>query len=73
MSNPGCFDKPPFDAQELELLLGVFEAVCRSLQVLGRTEPPAETIALKVIDAAKTGERDPDRLCDLVLFNLRNL
>ena len=65
-------DKPPFDAKEIELLLAVFEAVCRSLHVLGQTDLPAETIALKVIDAVKTGERDPDRLHDLVLLALRN-
>jgi len=73
MSNPRCPDKPPFDAKELELLLAVFEAVCRSFQELGQTEPPAEIIASKVIDVAKTGERDPDRLHDRVLLTLRNL
>jgi hypothetical protein len=64
-------DRPPFDAEELELLLAVFETVCRSLQLLGQSGPPAETIALKVIDAVKTGERDPKRLHDLVLLALR--
>jgi len=72
MSEPNYPDQPPFDVEELELLLAVFEAVSRSLQALGQTNPAAKTIALKVIDAAKTGERNPDRLHDLVLLALRN-
>jgi len=72
MSNPDFPDEPLFDAKEIELLLAVYEAVCRSIQILGQNDPRAETVALRVIEAAKTGERDPDRLHDLVLRALRN-
>jgi hypothetical protein len=64
-------EKPPFDAKEIELLLVVYEAVYRSLKAFGKVNHSEETIARKVIEAAETGERDPDRLRDLVLLALR--
>ena len=60
------------DLERIESLLAVFEATCRSLQVTSKDDPLAEVVALKVIQAAKTGERDTERLRDLVLLALRN-
>jgi hypothetical protein len=56
----------------IEPLLAAFEAVCRSLQVPGPNDPLAEIVALKVIEIARSGERDPDRIHDQVLLALRN-
>jgi hypothetical protein len=35
-----------------------------------RDDPQMEIVARKIIDVAGTGERDPDRLRELVLMNL---
>jgi hypothetical protein len=59
------------DANAIEPLLAAFEAVCRFLQILGPNDPQAETVALAIIEAARSGERDCERLRDLVLLTLR--
>jgi hypothetical protein len=38
-----------------------------ALHTQGDVEPPRETIARIIIDLAKTGERDPERLCEAAL------
>jgi hypothetical protein len=53
-------------------LLPAFEAVCRSLQITSNEDPLAELAALKVIQLAKTGERDLKRLHDLVMLALND-
>jgi hypothetical protein len=61
-----------FDLERIESLLAAFEAICRSLQVSSKDDPLAEIIATKVAEAFATGERNPNRLRDLVLLALRN-
>jgi hypothetical protein len=50
--------------------------ICRSVSLgeLGltdRADPVTEIIARKIIEVAKTGERDPERLCELALKDVR--
>jgi hypothetical protein len=59
-----------FDPQAIEAMSAAFEAVCASLQLLNRTDPVTEIVARKVIEVAGTGERDPERIRDLVLLSL---
>jgi hypothetical protein len=56
-----------FEPQQIGAMTAAFEAVCRSLQLVDRTDPLIEIVARKVIEIARTGERDPDRLRALVL------
>jgi hypothetical protein len=58
--------------ESIKPLITAVETVCRSLNVKSKDDPLAEGIALMVVEAAKMGERDPDRLRDLVLRALRN-
>jgi hypothetical protein len=37
----------------------------------GIVNPTREAVAKKIIELAKTGERDPERLCDTALQSLR--
>ena len=60
------------DLDAIKPLLATFEAVCRSLELRGPHDPLAEIVALKVIQIAKSGERDPERIRDLVLLSLHN-
>jgi hypothetical protein len=59
-----------FDPKQIEAMTTAFQAVCNTLQLVDRDDPVTEIVARNVIDAASTGERDPDRLRDLVLANL---
>ena len=44
-----------------------FETAIQALHNWGVVDPPREAIAKALIDLAKAGERDPERLCDLAL------
>jgi hypothetical protein len=44
-----------------------FEAACRELHDKGQPKIVRELIAKQIIAAAKTGEGDPSRLCDVAL------
>ena len=59
-----------FEPKQIEDMTAAFESVCRSLQLADRADPFTEIVARKVIEIAGTGERDPERLHDLVLTAL---
>jgi len=42
----------------------------RKLGLADRSDPEAMAVAKLIIEFAKTGERDPERLCDLALQEL---
>jgi hypothetical protein len=48
-----------------------FQGVCASLRLLNRTDPVTEIVARLVVEVAGTGERDPERIRDLVLLSLK--
>jgi hypothetical protein len=54
-----------FDAETVRLLSPVFETALVALQHAdGVVSPTRDAVAQKIIELAKAGERDPDRLCD---------
>jgi hypothetical protein len=59
-----------FDPQAIEAMSAAFEAVCQSLQLLDRSDPLTEVVARKIIEVGGTGERDPERIRELVLLAL---
>jgi hypothetical protein len=56
-----------FDAETTRLMGIAFETALAALHTQGDVEPLRETIARIIIDLAKTGERDPERLCEAAL------
>ena len=48
-----------------------FEMAIQALHNRDVVDPPREAIARAIIDFAKAGERDPERLCDLALEVVR--
>jgi hypothetical protein len=50
-----------FDAEAKRVMGIAFEMTCVSLRLADRTDELAEIVAKRIIDLAKTGERDPDR------------
>ena len=59
-----------FDAETRHILGVAFEAACVALRT-DTDDYINEAIAKKMIDFAKTGERNPDLLCERVLDGIR--
>ena len=59
-----------FDQSAIHTMVAAFEACCRSLRLADRVDPITEIVARKVIEVAGMGERDPQRICGLVLLAL---
>jgi hypothetical protein len=47
-----------------------FDCACRSLRGIGQVGSVREIIAKRIIEVARGGERDPDRLCDYALHGV---
>jgi hypothetical protein len=48
-----------------------FEVTRAALRLSNQDDIPPDIIAKKVIEVAKGGERDPERICDYALANFR--
>ncbi len=55
-------EKQAFGPDEIRVLVTAFEGALRTLRLVDRTDPAAETVAKKIIELAQQGERDPERL-----------
>jgi hypothetical protein len=56
-----------FDPDALRAMSTALEEVCRKLQVNG-DQRAREVMAVRIIELARRGERDPERLSDRVLW-----
>ncbi|HLH93779.1 MAG TPA: hypothetical protein VKW08_01540 [Xanthobacteraceae bacterium] len=59
-----------FSPQDIDALNASFVLICKTLNFVEPHDPRAETVARQVIEIARTGERDPQRIHDLVLLAL---
>lgn len=59
-----------FNPEAIKAMTTAFDAVCEALQLVIRSDPVTEIVARKVIEVAGTGEREPERIRDLVLLAL---
>jgi hypothetical protein len=59
-----------FDPTAIEAMNSAYLAICKSLQVDRSDTARSELVARKVIDIGRTGERDPQRIHDLVVLAL---
>jgi hypothetical protein len=59
-----------FDPEQITMLGTVFEDLLRELKLTDRTDPLTTIVAHKVITAAQTGERDPQRIREQVLRSM---
>jgi hypothetical protein len=66
------FEKAEFDPETVNVLALAYEKARKSLHDKGQPALVQEVIAARIIAAAKTGERDPDRLCERALVGLGN-
>jgi hypothetical protein len=59
-----------FGPQEIAEMSAAFEAALNKLGVVDRSDPATHEIAKLIIEFAKQGQRDPERLCALALQQL---
>jgi hypothetical protein len=64
-------DEGAFDPETIRLMGIAFEVALASLRPTpDYADPVRETVARKIIELAKGGERDPERLCEGALKDL---
>ena len=51
----------------MEAMRLAFHKACEVLQLSDKDDVFTEIVATRIVEVAKTGERDPDRLCSEVL------
>jgi hypothetical protein len=57
-----------FAPDDVAVLTSAFEDALRRLGLVDRADPATTLVARAIIEAAKTGEKDPIRLRDLALL-----
>jgi hypothetical protein len=66
------FARHDIDPAHIEAMRSAFRKVCEKLRMNCRVDDPAtDPIVLKIVEIAKAGELDPDRLCDQVVREFR--
>jgi hypothetical protein len=61
------FQDTSFDSETTHLMGAAYDKACRTLHDTGQPELVREIIAMRIVKAAKGGERDPDKLCERAL------
>ena len=61
---------PVFGPEDAAQLTAAFEVALSKLGLVDRTDPMTMTVAKLIIQLAKNGERDPQKLCDDALKSL---
>ena len=67
---PFLKDDHSFGPEDIANLSAAFEAALHKLGLADRTDPAAMAVAKLIIEFAKAGQRDPERLCALALGEL---
>ena len=58
------------DPAEVIAVNGAYDLACLTLQNIGQLEVDREIIARGILQAAKTGERDANKLCERAIHGL---
>jgi hypothetical protein len=64
-------DGEQFDRETQRIMGLAYELTRAALRISNQDDIAPEIIAKKVIELAKGGERDPERICDYALANFR--
>jgi hypothetical protein len=65
------FSKDNIDPEHIEAMRAAFHRVCDILQLnCDADDPMTEIVVMKIVELAKAGELDPERLCTAVLADL---
>jgi hypothetical protein len=61
-----------FDLEDKRVLGVAFEMVCIALRIEDSDDGVKQAIATKIIELVKSGERNPDTLCEQALKDIRS-
>jgi hypothetical protein len=64
------FQDLSLDPAEVIAVNEAYELACQTLQNIGQLEVDREIIARGILQAAKTGERDANKLCERAILGL---
>ena len=64
------FQDASFDSDATHAMGEAFDIACKALRRLGADETVQETVAKRIVEAAKKGERVPFRLYELALLSM---
>jgi hypothetical protein len=64
------FQNLSLDPAEMIAVSEAYDMACRTLQNIGQLEVDREIIALGILQAVKTGERNADKLCACAIHGL---
>jgi hypothetical protein len=59
-----------FDAETIAVIAAAFDDACRELGLSDRRDPITETLAVKIIEVAQTGEREPGAISQRAIASL---
>ena len=59
-----------FDPEEVIAMNQGYDLACQTLQHIGQLEVDREIIARRILQAAESGERNADRLCERAIHGL---
>jgi hypothetical protein len=60
-------DQPVFDPEALHAMSAALDQACDALKLPENAARERETVAVRIVELARRGERDPKRLCDRIL------
>jgi hypothetical protein len=67
--NP-LFKQFPFDPEEVIAVNQAYDLACQTLQNIGQPEVDREIIVRRILQAAESGERNADKLCERAIHGL---
>jgi hypothetical protein len=74
MSNPNpLFQELSSDPGQITAVNQAYDLACRTLQNIGQLEVDREIIARGILQAAGSGERDANKLCERAIYGLTAL
>ena len=68
--SPLLFSKASSDPRVLEVMDKAYARACKMLHDRGQPSIVQDIIAQRIVEIAKSGERNPDRICERVLKDL---
>ncbi|WP_420738105.1 hypothetical protein [Bradyrhizobium japonicum] len=70
--NP-LFQDLSFDPEQVTAVNRAYDLACQTLQNIGQLEVDREIIARRILQAAGSGERDANKLCERAIHGLTAL
>ncbi len=65
--------KSSFEREDIRAMAQAFEEVCAALETSQWNDDFAQALAAQVVACARNGERNPKRLCEMVLAKVKKV